>query len=264
MMLSDKYLPFAVGLIFTAVISLLSPWVAKRLHVTAESVVKVGGLLVGIAIMLLILVDLSSLPKPQPWVTPVMLCLGVFLWAIVVWRLQLRISHADNNVGDAVSGLRGPPNYTVLNGQSVLTPFKYPTISALSNAIEGAEQGIKALANWDVWRLEDSDLALPNISIPDLTPIDEHTIKVVLDLHFSIDKPITIANLAFGWRASNRVVWLPMFGGEREVSGFQQFEQFFELAREFPKPTSFPSPWLIGYAITRHHIVWKCWSGQVG
>ena len=108
-MLSDKFLAPAVFLILTSSVALLAHWLERKMRVEAGKVVKWGGLIVGLVTVLLVLFDFSKLPKPQPWVGQVLLPIGIFLWAIVIWRLQIRVSRSAQELKDAVTfswGLR--------------------------------------------------------------------------------------------------------------------------------------------------------------
>ena len=111
------------------------------LSVRERIVTGVGGLLGAMVIALLVLVDfhtLPPLPRPQPWVGQVLLPVGIFLWAIVIWRLQLRISKVAQDVA-------GPPQEMVVNGQSVQVPYKFPNLATLSDAVEGVQGSIAEL-----------------------------------------------------------------------------------------------------------------------
>jgi hypothetical protein len=154
-MLSDKFLPTAVALAWTAVISLFAPWVSKMLHIKTKTVAAFGGLLGAATILLLVLVDLHELPKPQSWVGPVLLPIGVVLWAIVIYRLQARVSEMSPKIDIAVAKLVGPPNMVVLNGGSVEAPLKYSSISALNTAIDSLEGSLAVVsADRDTWEVE--------------------------------------------------------------------------------------------------------------
>ena len=267
-MLSDKYLPSAVMALLGSLVSLLAPRISKMLGVKAESVVKIGVAIVAVVVILLVYADFTSLPKPQPWVTPVLLCVGVFLWMVVILRLQLRLGHISQDVRDAVSSLIGAPNVSAMHGQNVQTPFKYPTISALSNAIADAENGVKALVNWTKWRQEDDSIVPPQLTAH-VSIIDDHTLEVSIAIAFSADTPITIANLTFGWlkqglewtgkEDGREIVRFGLFAGEREVDKPTTFTQRFELERSFGQKR-LPCPHLVGLSYTTHHIVWKSWE----
>jgi hypothetical protein len=268
MMLSDKFLPTAVGMALTALLTLLAPRIAKVIRVNTKTVAALGALLIASLFILLILIDFTKLPKPQPWVGPVILPFGVLLWAVVFWKWQWRVEAKEQELSGRIDAIVGAPNFTVMHGQNVQTPFQYPTIASISNALLDAKDGIRAIANWEKWRQEDNCLAPPDLSAQ-VNLIDDHTLEISITVTFSTDMPVAVSCLTFGWlkhgvewtgkEDGREIVWFPLFGGEREVSRMGTFTERFELERSFAQ-RRLPYPHLVGLAFTAHHIAWRSWS----
>ncbi len=221
--------------------------------------------------------------------TQVLASLAVILWGIVILQARSKLTRSIESVGtdakeakdiatkaaqdlkDTTSSLTGPPNSIIVNGQSIQAPLKYANLSALSNAIEGSEDGIKALVNWVRWRKEDDAISPPELTAH-VSLIDDHTLEVSIAVAFTADALVTIANLNFGWlkqgvewtgkEDGREIVRFGLFAGEREVDRTATFTQRFELERSFAQK-KLPYPHLVGLSYTTHHIVWKFWECRV-
>ena len=257
--------PASVAVII-ALAAIVGPRIAKRLQRKdrdVESIIVIWGVVIVIGVNQI--GGLPDLRRVQPMLTQVLASLAVILWGIVIFRMRSKL--------ETVSGLIGAPNVRIVHGQNIKIPFKYPTISALSNAIEGSEEGIRALSKWETWRQEDLVLEPGGIEVRNLVLKKENnnTLKISMTLSNVTKDPITIYSLGFGWEKTPKspppdwcvVAFLVVHAGEYriEAGSNADFAKCFELVRSMEE--NLPGESLVGFCFTRHGLVHKNWYNRV-